>query len=275
MEQNVIKFVGNNVQLMSRVVIEEVTSKQTLIVPETHNAILVKDGQMLQTLSSGKYLISKFIDLKTEVDSSMEVLFLSKTAKLKLLWGTPQKLLMYDEILQENYRAGFSGDFEVQVGEPRKCYLYLVGADNDLTADALQERLQSIVVSVMEAVIVDYIKTNKILFNQIAVCKNEISQKVLRELSHKLTSEYGISVFSFNIANIIIDETDFKRLLEEYKSIKKSGEFACRQCGASLGEDDKFCSKCGTKVEMNKKCPNCFAENEDEAKFCSKCGTAL
>ena len=232
--ENVIKFVGNNEKLFSRVVIENLSAKLTLIVPETHNAILIKDGQMLQTLSSGKYLIGDFIDVKTEADSALEVLFMSKTAKLKMRWGTPQKLLMFDEKAQENYRAGFSGDFEVQVGDPRKCYLYLVGAADDLTADALQERLQSNVVSVMETVVVDFVRANKVPFNQIAVFKKEMSQKILNSLSHKLQSEYGIAVFSFNIANIIIDEADYNRLTSAIK-----GEVA-RETGFAVSVEKKW-----------------------------------
>ena len=143
MEQNSIKFVGTNEKLFSRTLIDHIDGRQTLIVPETHNAILVKDGQMLQTLSSGKYLLSDFVDLKAEPDASIEVLFMSKTAKLKLLWGTPQKIDFYDGVLEEDYKVGMSGDFDVQIGDPRKSYLYLVGAAEDLTADALQERLQS------------------------------------------------------------------------------------------------------------------------------------
>ena len=77
MEQNVITFTGKNEQLFSKHQIEELTPKLTLIVPETHNAILIKDGQMLQTLSSGKYLISKFVDIKTEADSALAVLFMN------------------------------------------------------------------------------------------------------------------------------------------------------------------------------------------------------
>ncbi len=275
MEQNIITFTGNNQKLLSRYIIEKLDPKLTLIVPETHNAILIKDGQMLQTLSSGKYLISKFVDLKTEADSALEILFMSKTAKLKLLWGTPQKLIMYDNLLQENYRVGMSGDFEVQVGDPRKCFLYLVGASEDLTSDALQDRLMSNVVSVLETVVVDYVETNKVLFNQISLCKKEIASKVLSKLSQKLMNEYGIAVFSFNIANIIIDDEDREKLEKEYKQLKKTEDFICRNCGAVLKENDKFCSVCGKKVEISKKCPKCFAENADDAKFCSSCGAKL
>lgn len=275
MEQNVITFSGSNEKLFSRNTIENFSLKTTVIVPETHNAILIKDGQMLQTLASGKYLISKFVDLKTEGDSALEVLFMSKTAKLKLLWGTSSKFLMYDSQLQENYRTGMSGDFEVQIGDPRKCYLYLVGVSNDLTADALQERLMSNVVSVLETVVVDYVEANKVLYNQIAQYKKEISAKVLNGLSQKLMNEYGIAVFSFNIANIIIENDDYTKLDRAYKQIKNPDKFTCKGCGAVLNENDKFCSKCGKRVEVAKKCPKCFAENSDDSKFCSECGNIM
>ncbi len=270
--ENIIKFEGNNDKLFSRVLVGELNPKLTLIVPETHNAILIKDGQMLQTLSSGKYLFSDLVDLKTESDSALEVLFMSKTAKLKMLWGTPQKLMMFDENLQTDYHAGFSGDFEVQVGDPRKCYLYLVGANEELTSDLLQERLQSNVVSAMEMVAVEYIKANKVPYNQIALHKKAISQKVLIALSHKLQSEYGIAVFSFNIANIIIDEEDRKRL----NSLQTGGAneiLKCESCGAKISKNDKFCSNCGEKVR--KICHSCGLENLDNATFCSNCGQKL
>ncbi len=272
MEQNSIKFVGTNEKLFSRTLIEHIDGRQTLIVPETHNAILVKDGQMLQTLSSGKYVLSDFVDLKEEPDASVEVLFMSKTAKLKLLWGTPQKIDLYDAVLQEDYKVGMSGDFDVQIGDPRKSYLYLVGAAEDLTADALQERLQSTVVSVMEAEAVSYIKENNIRFNQLSIAKKNIAQKVLKSLSHKLLSEYGISVFSFNIANIIIDEDDYKRLSSSKG--KNDDTFKCEVCGQELAPGAKFCSNCGNKI-VNLKCSNCGTVNEKGSKFCATCGQKL
>lgn len=275
MEQNVITFSGDNSQLFNRIKLEGVSPKLSLLVPETHNAILIKDGQMLQTLSSGKYLISKFVDLKTEVESSLEVLFMSKTAKLNLLWGTAQKFLMYDPILQENFKIGMSGDYDVQIGDPRKCYLYLIGADNNLTTSALQERLQTTVVAVVENVSVEYVNEQKILFNQVTVRKREISAKVLEKLNQKLMSQYGIAVYSFNIANIIIDENDYARLLNVFKKTETQPEEAsevCPNCGEKLLPGAKFCNNCGTKIGGVKICPDCNFENLANAKFCSNCG---
>lgn len=272
MEQKIINFTGNNDKLFCRIPINALAPKLTLIVPETHNAILIKDGQMLQTLSSGKYLLSDFVDLKTEIDCVLEVLFLSKTAKLKLLWGTCQKTELFDDTLNESFHAGLSGDFEVQIGDPRKCYLYLVGASNDLTAEELQERLRSNVVSVVELVILDYLKENHVPFNQIASHKKAMSQKILTVLSHKLQSEYGISVFSFNIANIIIDSDDYQRLSSFSKPTKSA---FCANCGAEILDGTKFCSNCGHKIGGGKICQLCSAENPEDAKFCQNCGNKL
>lgn len=46
----------------------------------------------------------------------------------------------------------------------------------------------------------------------------------------------------------------------------------CRNCGAMLGEDAKFCSQCGEKVI---RCSACGALLEENAKFCSQCGTKV
>ncbi len=277
MEQNVITFSGDNRQLFNRYKIDSLTAKLTLLVPETHNAILIKDGQMLQTLSSGKYLVSKFVDIKNEIDSNLEVLFMSKTAKLNLLWGTAQKFLMYDSQLQENYKVGMSGDYDVQIGDPRKCYLYLIGADNDLTTDDLQDRLQTTVVSVVENVVVEYVSAQEILFNQITVKKREISAKVLVKLNQKLMGEYGIAVYSFNIANIIIDDGDYAKLAGNFKSGAKAEKstISCPDCGQELSENAKFCDNCGRRIGGSKICPDCKTENGANAKFCQNCGKRI
>lgn len=271
---NTIKFFGSNDKLFSKVAVPSLSPKLSVIVPETHNAILIKDGQMLQTLSSGKYNLADFLDMKEDVDSQIEVLFMSKTAKLKLLWGTAQKLVLFDEGTNENYQVGFSGDFDVQIGDPRKCYLYLIGTNEGLNATDLQERLRSTVVSVMELVILDYITKNHVPFNQLSVHKKEMAEQVLQELSHKLQTEYGIAVFSFNIANIIIDSEDYKRLSALAKNEKDKNAF-CPNCGAEVSEKAKFCSNCGQALGGEKICSNCGESNSANSKFCQNCGNKL
>ncbi len=245
--RTIITPTAGNEKLMQRFLVTNFENKNIIVVPETHNAILISDGQMLQTLSSGKFDLAKLVQVENE-GMVVEVLFMSKTAKLKLLWGTTQKFLLYDANIQENYHAGFSGDFEVQISDPRKCYLYLVGSATALTASALQQRLMSSVVSTFESVVERFLDENKLSFNQISVHKSDMAKLTLQELSKALLADYGISVFSFNVANIVMDDEEILRLTKILKT-QKSGTFKhCPNCGQKLEAGAKFCSECGTKL---------------------------
>lgn len=48
----------------------------------------------------------------------------------------------------------------------------------------------------------------------------------------------------------------------------------CKNCGATLGDGQAFCPKCGTpkQVVQTKLCKNCQTELTDEQEFCPKCG---
>ncbi len=47
----------------------------------------------------------------------------------------------------------------------------------------------------------------------------------------------------------------------------------CPRCGAALREGNRFCGKCGMKIEYA--CPMCGAVLDAEDAFCGKCGTRL
>jgi len=48
----------------------------------------------------------------------------------------------------------------------------------------------------------------------------------------------------------------------------------CKNCGAELAPNAKFCLECGTKVETGITCPHCGAAVPG-GKFCPECGGSL
>ena len=47
----------------------------------------------------------------------------------------------------------------------------------------------------------------------------------------------------------------------------------CGSCGAENDSKHRFCSQCGSPLEVG--CPSCGAANEPAARYCGSCGTAL
>ena len=198
----------------------------------------------------------------------MEVLFFSKTAKLNILWGTQRKFGVYEESTSKNHLVGMSGNFEVQVADPRKFYLYVVGTAKELSAEELQERLMPNVTAVAENVVLDFVKKSKTECKHLVLEKGTLSQLAKKSVGDKLTKEYGVSVFSFNIANIIVEA--------ENETIGQEVDFInCKNCGQLLSGQSRFCIKCGKAVGEVVICPNCQKENVAEASFCAFCGHAI
>lgn len=49
----------------------------------------------------------------------------------------------------------------------------------------------------------------------------------------------------------------------------------CRECGAELNENERFCHSCGKPVEQVSFCSKCGTKIEDGQNFCPKCGADI
>lgn len=61
-------------------------------------------------------------------------------------------------------------------------------------------------------------------------------------------------------------------VITEKRLDKTGGEYYCQECGNPVSREDKFCNKCGAKVEITEKCPECGDEIDPDDNFCSECG---
>ena len=148
--QQFVKYEGNNEELFVKVSADALNYDAKLIVPETHNAILLKDGVMMDTLNSGSYDIFDSKHKKKTESITVDVIYMSKTAKLKVNWGTKTQFNFRDTETDVPIKVGAHGEFEVQICNPRKAYLELIGADKTYSVEKLKERLAMRMMSEVE-----------------------------------------------------------------------------------------------------------------------------
>lgn len=216
-----------------------------VIVEETHCAILIKDGEMIDTLLPGKHSIFEKGDKSV---SKVDIIYMSKTAKLKSFWGTINRLTVKDYSSGQIIEICANGEYEIQIKDPRKFYIEVVGAEKTINIDNLKERLQGRILSELEPLVAKTIKEQKLSYEDLIEEKSEISKQIFPILSNIFEREYGLSLFSFNISKIFIPK-EYANKVDNIEDANDIGEnIVCANCGQQNSKIAKFCSECGNKL---------------------------
>ncbi len=222
-----------NNDLFTRKSCTDLDKDAQVIVEETHSAILIKDGEMVNTLSGGRYPI---YEKKDKHILKVDVIYMSKTAKLKVFWGTINKLNVKDPQTNLTIEVGANGEFEVQIKEPRKFYLELVGADKTFTVDKLKERLQGRVLNEIEPLIAKTMREENLAYYDLAEKKQIIAKNIMPELVKMFEREYGLTMFSFIISKIFIPQEYIDKIEKELANRKaeEKAEKTAKEYAAEL-----------------------------------------
>lgn len=305
MATRLIKCEEQNDVLFKKIVVDDYTSSTTVIVPDTHNAIIVKDGIAFDTLSSGKHYIfdkkrNSSAKLLDEAET-VEIIFISKTAKLNIYWGTTTQWEMRDPITNIGIKLGASGEFEVQISNPRKAYLELIGAQEVFNTEKLKDRLQGRLLAEVQFQIANIMNDKKLSYDRLGEVLLPISRELLPHIKKMFEADYGLKIFSFTISRIIISEDDIEKIANAKKAISEHKNRIEEAQNKDLIDEKKFnreldlrrlqiedyakylevCKIVGWPGEKKKtsgndlECPNCGAKILKETKFCSVCGTEL
>lgn len=300
----VIELEKGNENLMYRIKATNLPKDTMLVVPETHSAILIKDGRLMDTLNGGKYPLFDAKSEKKCESISVEIIYLSKTVKLKANWGTKVQFQYRDSELDLPVRVGARGEFEVQISNPRKAYLELIGSDQQFVLDTLRERLAVRMLSKVEPAISKVMVEKNLPFDRIGLYKEEITEAVFKQLIPMFEEEYGLKIFSFTFADIFANEEDAQALEAERqrrrsKQEREADEEKARQDKKEdvqeelerekflhdLRRDDyekylEVCKVIGWEPKpraegSGKFCPNCGSPCAVGAKFCTECGAPV
>ena len=197
-----------------------------LVVQESQEAILFRDGQALDLFGPGRYVLStdnipllrRLINLPTggETPFKAHVWFVNKLNILDVKWGTLSPLLLRDPEYQIPIPVRAYGQFGVRIRDSRKFLLKLVGTRTRLTRDELVDSFRGLLLSRIGDMVASYITLRKINIFDISAYLKDMSDEAAEEV-RPVFEEYGIEPANFFFGSINVPEDD-----EAVQDLKKA-----------------------------------------------------
>ena len=197
-----------------------------LVVQESQEAILFRDGRALDLFGPGRYTLStdnipllrRLINLPTggETPFKAHVWFVNKLNILDVKWGTLSPLLLRDPEYQIPIPVRAYGQFGVRIRDSRKFLLKLVGTRTQLTRDELVDSFRGLLLSRIGDMVASYITLRKINIFDISAYLKDMSDEAAEEV-RPVFEEYGIEPANFFFGSINVPEDD-----EAVQDLKKA-----------------------------------------------------
>lgn len=266
-----------------------------IVVNDYERALIVKEGQIKNSLKSGKYKVTKL-----ELSSSTTAVYVSlQDFKLKIGIG--------DVLTEDNVKAGCYGEIELGIEDAEMFYSEVLGDSKSYSKEELKQYIESDLQAFLRSEIADY--EAKELYK-----KNNVFVPKLRAELSNFFAKQGVDFKNITIQGINLPE-DIKealqskkaqeikidkekkreelkdekkrnendRLIEKYKQLKEAGIDVSEFKEKEIAETDpevlieKYKAESAQKSsESNssnsKYCPNCGEELKEDARFCHECG---
>lgn len=215
------KFDSNNLRLGTPVVVHP-----------AQVAFFVKGGSICDEFTTGTYrietenipILNKIINLPYGGQSPFqaEVWFISLTAKLDLLWGTPQPIQIEDPRYHIIVPIRAHGQYGIRVTNPRLFIETLIGSMPKFTSDKIEQFYKGRVISVLNTLLAQEIVSKGISILDINTHLMDMSAACNDKLNSEL-SKYGVSIVDFSIISITFPEDD-----ESVVKLKDAKDLAAR-----------------------------------------------
>ena len=223
---DVIKYEGDNETFVWKSDIEVFNSNSFLIVPETQVAIIFKDGQASDPIGAGRHkrdsenipFLSIFQRLPTDgvAPHSCQVYFINMIQQMAIKWGTDSQVQYMDPTYQVPLSIGASGEMSLQVTDPKKLLLNLVGAGYGLTREELVSYFRGIMMTKIKSYLAQIMSRPDVSIFDISSRMGEMSRVLLQRVGEDFV-DYGLAVTKFVVTNIRLPEGD-----EAYERLRAS-----------------------------------------------------
>ncbi len=303
---------GNNDELIWKEVQHDCTEELEVVVPESRECILYKDGQMLETLQPGKHTVNvpefkgvgpfrKIVNEPVEY----KAYFVKKGGMKRVDWGTPSRMKIIDPFCQYPISMGLNGSFNVTINNSRKFVAKLVGDNDSFNTDKLLDELSFAFVGEVKGLLASAMKNQGIgsydIDANLPVLNREIGKYV-----RDMFDEYGVYVDRFVIASVFIPESEraeLEQLMKKRKLLEMQNDglfvaernarqaefqqqadtayrFAALDADVTKGVAASVAGAAGAAhtthvVQQVRKCGICGTLVDENAVFCPKCGRRL
>ena len=219
----VIKFEGPQDALVWKFPVEDFNATSQLIVDETHEALLVVNGNAADLFTAGRRTLSvpnipiarKLIEIPTGGDSPFpcKVFFINKVHQMDLLWGTQGPIALEDPLYDIFMHVMANGSMSISVSESRKFMLKMVGFRDRFDPEDLISKFRGIISSHVKDCISKIMINGMLSYFMMNANLFELSG-VIKERLDAIFDEYGIKIQYFNIETIEVPEADYKKVSE-------------------------------------------------------------
>ena len=211
----------------------ELSTATQLIVNESQEALVFKDGQRCDTFGAGRYTLStknipilnKLINLPFGGNSpfAAEIWFVNRAIALDIKWGTRTPLQLEDPQYGVVVPVRAFGQFGIQIDDAGKFVSKLVGATSSFTRASLDSHFQGLLMSRLKTAIATAMVKEGIGVLEISTELLTLAAKIQETLLPEF-SEYGVSFKAFTIMSINVPEDD-----ESYVMLKQAKAAAARR----------------------------------------------
>lgn len=227
---DVIKFDGPQDALLWKYPYEDFNTASQLVVDETHEALLVVDGNAADLFKAGKRTLSvenipflrKLIEIPTNGVSPFpcKVFYINKVHQMDLLWGTQGPIPLEDPFYDVFMHVMANGSMSISIKDSRKFIIKLAGFRDEFDNDEIVKKFRGIISSQVKDCISKIMIKGFLSYFVITANLLEISE-VVKDRLDAIFDEYGISIEYFNIETVEVPESDYQ-LVSQAKSKRAS-----------------------------------------------------
>ncbi len=226
-KDKVIRFDGQNTDLLWRICGDNLNPNVQISVPTTHDVIIIKDGSSVNIYHGGLYKVftevkKGFLGFGKKVDATTaDVIFVNKTVKVQIDWGTRTPILMRDPLTDIPVHVRGNGVFEFSVYDTEKFYMNFVGMDRHFSVDTLKDRLLERIMGNFVNIVSATLREQKLSYADLQMSQAYLNEAFPEKLNKMFIEDYGIKICSFTISAIGLSEDEERKVEWALESRKK------------------------------------------------------